>query len=359
MTNNVIPAGGNKKLENTNFTLSHSLDNSVDVSIYLLQQDGKVVGDEGMVFYGAPHSSCGGVALKQGQITFNLDRIPTNIAKLSIASTVDTGNFSSKQSFSVSGPEFECQYSTTGRAEAALILMELYRHNGTWKARNVDQGFNGGLQPLAEHFGIEVADPAPAPAPAPKVNLSKISLTKESPKVNLEKKAGSIGLIKANLNWTKGSGLLSKGIDLDLGAYIELNNGQKRIVQALGNNFSFAPYLKLLDDDRTGSNSDGEWIHIDGNTIQEVKKITIFTFIYEGAVNWQKANAYVTLHVPGMPPIETQLNESGRNLGFCAIADLNVNSGRVDVTRLNNYYSGHKECDLDMGWGFRWSRGSK
>ncbi|MCC4789125.1 TerD family protein [Vibrio splendidus] len=231
--------------------------------------------------------------------------------------------------------------------------MELYRHNGAWKARNVDQGFNGGLQPLAEHFGIEVA------APSPKVNLSKISLTKDSPKVNLEKKAGSLGLIKANLNWTKGSGLFSKGIDLDLGAYIELNNGQKRIVQALGNNFLFEPYLKLLDDDRTGANTDGEWIHIDGNNIQDVKKITIFTFIYEGAVNWQKANAYVTLHVPGMLPIETQLNESGSNLGFCAIAVLNINSGRVDVTRLNNYYSGHKDCDLDMGWGFRWSRGSK
>lgn len=353
MANNVIPSGGNKKLENIKFTLSHCLNNSIDVSIYLLQQDGKVVGDEGMVFYGAPNSFCGGVALKQGQIAFNLERIPNNITKLSIASTVDTGNFSSKENFSISGPEVACQYNTAGRAEAALILMELYRHNGTWKVRNVDQGFNGGLQPLAEHFGIEVA------APAPKVNLNKISLTKESPKVSLEKKAGSIGLIKANLNWTKGSGLFSNGIDLDLGAYIELNNGQKSIVQALGNSFSFEPYLKLLDDDRTGANSDGEWIHIDGNNIQDVKKITIFTFIYEGAVNWQKANAYVTLHVPGMPPIETQLNESGRNLGFCAIADLNISSGRVDVTRLNNYYSGHKECDLNMGWGFRWNRGSK
>ncbi len=116
MTNNVIPAGGNKKLDSTNFTLSHNLDISVDVSIYLLQQDGKVTGDEGMVFYGAPNSSSGGVALNQGKITFNLDRIPINIAKISIASTVDTGNFSSKPSFSVSSPEVTCQYNRQSRS---------------------------------------------------------------------------------------------------------------------------------------------------------------------------------------------------------------------------------------------------
>ena len=61
----------------------------------------------------------------------------------------------------------------------------------------MSQGFNGGLKPLAEHFGITVADdpapaptpaPAPAPAPAPKVSLSKVSLTKEKPAISLQKK---------------------------------------------------------------------------------------------------------------------------------------------------------------------------
>ncbi|MBW6946454.1 tellurium resistance TerZ family protein, partial [Salmonella enterica subsp. enterica serovar Weltevreden] len=38
-----------------------------------------------------------------------------------------------------------------GRTEAALILGELYRRNGSWKFRFIAQGFNGGLKPLAEY----------------------------------------------------------------------------------------------------------------------------------------------------------------------------------------------------------------
>lgn len=79
-----------------------------------------------------------------------------------------------------------------GRQEAALILGELYRRNSEWKFRFIAQGFNGGLKPLAEHFGVDVSDaPAPAaahaptsaPAPTPepaKISLSKVSLTKEN-----------------------------------------------------------------------------------------------------------------------------------------------------------------------------------
>lgn len=321
-----------------------------------------MTGDEGMVFYGAQQSACGGVHQKSQQVSINLNKIPVNITKLAVTATSDQGAFSCRKSFALLSDEFHCQYETDNRTEAALILVELYRHGDNWKVRNVDQGFNGGLKPLAEYFGIEVAEPSapPAePAPSPKVSLSKISLTKESPKVSIEKQAGSIGLIKANLNWCKGGSFFSKGIDLDLGAYIELQGGKKEIVQALGNRFSLSPYIRLLSDDRTGDNKDGEWIHIDGNEIHKVRKITIFAFIYEGAVNWEKAEAKVTIHVPGMPPIETALTESSKNLGFCAIADLNVVAGKVEVSRLNKYYSGHKACDLDLGWGFRWSRGQK
>ena len=62
-------------------------------------------------------------------------------------------------------------------------------------------------------------------------------------KVSL-KKGGSAGLgeILVNLNWNakpKGflAGLLSSGIDLDLGCLFELKDGNKGAVQALGNAF--------------------------------------------------------------------------------------------------------------------------
>ncbi len=121
----------------------------------------------------------------------------------------------------------------SGRQEAALILGEFYRRNNDWKFRFVAQGFNGGLKPLAEHFGVNIADePAPA-APTPpvvtpppvetKISLSKVSLTKEKPAISLTKR-DNFGEIRINLNWHRGSGKSgfagmfgSKGIDLGSG----------------------------------------------------------------------------------------------------------------------------------------------
>jgi hypothetical protein len=84
------------------------------------------------------------------------------------------------------------------------------------------------------------------PPPAPnKVSLSKVSLTKEKPAISLAKK-DNFGEIRINLNWHRGSGsggLLggmfgsNKAIDLDLGAFVELQDGYKSVVQALGNAF--------------------------------------------------------------------------------------------------------------------------
>lgn len=72
-----------------------------------------------------------------------------------------------------------------------------------------------------------------------------MSLTKEKPAISLAKK-DNFGEIRINLNWHRGSnsgGLLggmfgsNKAIDLDLGAFVELQGGYKSVVQALGNAF--------------------------------------------------------------------------------------------------------------------------
>lgn len=71
-----------------------------------------------------------------------------------------------------------------GRTEKALIVGHIYRHNGMWKLRAVGQGFNGGLHPLALHFGVDVSNPEPAPVPT--VSLEK-KLSKAPKLVSLAK----------------------------------------------------------------------------------------------------------------------------------------------------------------------------
>ena len=121
-----------------------------------------------------------------------------------------------------------------------------------------------------------------------------------------------MGEILVNLNWNNkpakkgflgslfGGG--SKPIDLDLGCLYELKNGRKGTVQALGNAFGSLqqePYIALDGDDRTGAVATGENLRIDGNHIADIKRVLVYTYIYEGVANWQQADAVVTIRYPG------------------------------------------------------------
>jgi tellurite resistance protein TerA len=213
----------------------------------------------------------------------------------------------------------------------------------------------------------------------PKTSLSKITLEKRGDKISLEKPSSSSGhgRIICNLNWTSGNqkekGLFggifnkrktidNKDIDLDLGCLYELSDGTKRVVQALGNSFgSFEnpPYIHLAGDDRSGESTDGEFLYVNGNYLNDIRRICIFAYIYEGAVNWTQANAVVTVTVPEQPIIEVRLDADQNNLNMCAIAMLENNNGKLKLTKLSKYFQGHKELDKHYKWGMRWTTGSK
>lgn len=378
-----LTPGGNAPIQNQSVTVRVVSSAPVDVSSFRLYESGKVRGDADMIFYGQPenddktvrYSAAGNDAL----FTVNLPALGADVQKIAFSATCDGSQLISHLTtlaiqIEVNGAvQLVGEVETGGRQEAALILGELYRRNGEWKFRFVSQGFNGGLQPLAEHFGVEIADtPAPAPAapPAPKVNLSKVSLTKEKPSISLEKRA-DFGEIRVNLNWNQSkekAGFLksafggSKGIDLDLGAFVMLQDGDRTVVQALGNMFgdlSRKPYVQLQGDDRTGSLSTGEWLHINGKQWKEIKEVLIYAYIYEGAASWEKTDGMVTIHVPGQPPIESFMNEGDNRRNMCAIARLVNEGGAIKVERVNRFFSGHSDMDNAFGWGFRWKAGSK
>ncbi|WP_295475367.1 TerD family protein [uncultured Pseudomonas sp.] len=364
----------------------------IDVSAFLLTSAGKVRGDQDMCFYGQTSVSGGALQLTDsaaGKARFSLDpsRLDAAIEKVALTATI----YENKAAFdkvsrlvvTISGG-LEAPIATAGMQETALILGEFYLRQGVWKFRCVAQGFAGGLEPLAKNFGVEVAAPeAPAvapPAPAPvaepappakaTVSLSKITLDKTRSSISLEKTSAGFGEIRVNLNWNRRSenkgGFFSMrkntAIDLDVGCLFELQDGYKGAVQALGNAFGSLheePYIKLMGDDRTGSVSEGEWLHINGSHWNKMRRILIYAFIYEGAPNWKETDGVITIHVPGQPPIEVRLNEEGGRQGMCAIALLENDNGAVKVTRRVDFHNGHSHMDKAYGWGMRWAAGSK
>lgn len=390
-----LVSGANTSIPSGLLTIRILSGHPADISAYRLYENGKVKGDEDMIFYGQKSTSDGSVKLvEEGTNTVfdvNVALVSQDVQKISFALTCDPGKtISALSTLSLQIEQnnnvlIKCDAELQSRSEAALILGEVYRRNGEWKFRFISQGFNGGLKPLAEHFGVSIADENDsksssnnnasisdsAPSSSP-VNLSKISLTKQSPTVNLNKKT-DFGLIKVNLNWnqnpTNSEGGFFKNlfgnngkIDLDLGAFVRFKDGDADIVQALGNRFGSLdrdPYVKLLADDRTGASATGEWIHINGEKWHHISEILIFTFIYEGVANWSKTDGVVTLHIPNEPPIETILNEGNDKFNMCAIARIVNENGNMKVERINQYFAGHRELDNAFGWGFRWKSGSK
>ena len=157
-------------------------------------------------------------------------------------------------------------------------------------------------------------------------------------KVSLRKSTHSgLGEILVNLNWnsrpvSRGffSGLFGgSGIDLDLGCLYELKDGRKGTVQALGNAFGSLnkpPYIALDGDDRTGASAAGENLRINGNQIAQIKRILVYTFIYEGVANWQQADATVTIKYPGAEDLVVKMDNYNTQHKMCALALLeNVN----------------------------------
>ncbi|KWC07046.1 TerD family protein [Burkholderia ubonensis] len=364
----------------------------IDISAFALTTTGKVRGDGDMCFYGQTSILGGAVQLTgsaagRAEFTLDLGRLDPAVEKIALTATIYENKAAfdrvSTLALAVTGG-IEARIPTGGMSETALILGEFYLRQGAWKFRCVGQGFAGGLEPLAKHFGVDVAAPAPAsaptPAPAPvppappksTVSLSKVTLDKTRSSISLDKPAAGFGEIKVNLNWNRGSGsgggllggLFGKGssVDLDVGCLFELQDGYKGVVQALGNcfgNLNDEPYIQLMGDDRTGSVAGGEWLHINGKQWSEIKRILVFAFIYEGAPNWKATDGVVTVFVPGQPEIEVRLNEEGGRHGMCAIALLENVGGAVKVTRRVDFHRGHDDMDRAYGWGMRWRAGSK
>lgn len=208
----------------------------------------------------------------------------------------------------------------------------------------------------------------------PSVSLSKVTLTKQAPKVSLTKQGSAGGMLRVNLNWNARPASANRGlfkrpepaIDLDLGCLYEFTDGSKGVVQALGRAFSASPrgvaepVIRLDGDDRSGSNSEGENLFINLAYAGQIRRVLVFALIYEGAANWAAADGLVTLYPATGPQIEVRLDEPRDGARICGIALLEQAGDDLSVRREVNYINGSQSrLDAAYGWGMNWAPGRK
>ncbi len=198
-------------------------------------------------------------------------------------------------------------------------------------------------------------------------------------RIDLTKRTGSNlnGEITINLDWSDGKsgflGIFKNAIDLDLGCFYEMRDGTKMLIDGLqfshgrgGNRnqqtrqgcYTSAPYIQHYVDVIAGG--PGETITAMPLVVDSIKRIIVYTFIYEGVARWAETDAVVKVIVPGVETVEVKMGQQNSNKKFCAIAQLDFNGDNsITVKKLVTFHDGHSDCDRAYGWGFNYSPGSK
>ena len=154
-------------------------DFDLDAAAFLCGASGKVNSDEDFVFYNNLKHASGSVEhmgdnlTGEGdgddeQIKVDLSKVPANVEKVDFTVTIHEADTRNQKFGQVSnayirifdeGNNKELIRYDLGEdfsVETAVVVGELYRHNGEWKFNAIGSGFQGGLAALGRNFGVNV-----------------------------------------------------------------------------------------------------------------------------------------------------------------------------------------------------------
>jgi stress response protein SCP2 len=153
-----------------------------DVSVLLLDTNGKVRSDADFYFYNNPVAADGSVQLlgktptqdgDEDRISFDLTAVPPDVDRIVVAaSRYAEARFGELENLRVTladaaGESLLRFAIDAAGAVSAIIFGELYRRGEEWKFRAVGQGYATGLAGLATDFGVDIDDDEAAEAEAP------------------------------------------------------------------------------------------------------------------------------------------------------------------------------------------------
>lgn len=156
---------------------SGAADFDLDASCFLVNAMGRTTAD-GFIFYNnligpdkcVIHQGDNRTGEGDGddeQIYIDLDLIPDNIDKIAITVTIDSADTRGQNFGMVSNAYCRLVNTETDAeqirfnlgedfsVETAIVVGEVYRHNGDWKFNAVGQGFSGGLLALCRNYGLD------------------------------------------------------------------------------------------------------------------------------------------------------------------------------------------------------------
>ena len=155
-------------------------DFDLGAAAFMLGANGRCPTEKEFIFYGNLEHTSGAVKhmgdnlTGEGegddeQIEVDLTAIPSNVERIAFTVTIYDAE-PRRQNFGQVSNSFIRIVDTSNNSElirydlgedfsieTAVVVGEIYRHNGEWKFNAIGSGFQGGLAALCGHYGIEVA----------------------------------------------------------------------------------------------------------------------------------------------------------------------------------------------------------
>ncbi|HSU79038.1 MAG TPA: TerD family protein [Candidatus Angelobacter sp.] len=154
-------------------------DFDLDASAFLADGNGKVANELDFVFYNNLKSQDGGVEHTgdnrtgdgdgdDEQILINFPNLSSQVERIGIAVTIHDAENRNQNFGQVSNAFVRVVNPETNEeiirfdlgedfsVETAVIVCELYKHQGEWKFNAIGSGFSGGLAALCRNYGLEV-----------------------------------------------------------------------------------------------------------------------------------------------------------------------------------------------------------
>ncbi|MDX3225512.1 TerD family protein [Streptomyces sp. ME19-01-6] len=183
-----------------------------DVSVLLLDANGKVRSDADFCFYNHPVAADGSVQLlgktptadgSEDRISFDLTAVPSEVDRIVVAaSRYESARFGELDGVKLSladgsGEELLRFAIDDADSVSAIIFGELYRRGVDWKFRAVGQGYDTGLAGLATDFGVEIEDDAAVEEVRNKAAIDDQADTTAPASANEPKPHGTLGAFPA------------------------------------------------------------------------------------------------------------------------------------------------------------------
>lgn len=102
------------------------------------------------------------------QIEVDLTKIPANVEKIAFTVTIYDAEVRRQNFGQVSNAFIRIVDEVSGKElihydlgedfsiETAVVVGEMYRHNGEWKFNAIGSGYQGGLAALCANFGVDI-----------------------------------------------------------------------------------------------------------------------------------------------------------------------------------------------------------